>query len=302
MISWYMPTWNGDLRVNQIDATSCELILHKPTEAEKAAAIKIIGECREQGWCPAAPDLNKRKVRVLIGGPMAEVGPIASRILRPGDAVLTAVVFKDGHVETSSKSEGPTLEELAYKAIAPYREQGAQESEAKPAEPESETKALATVKRPTPCCPQCQLGAIEPATEALLAFLTPEEHEQWATTRTITVTGGLSGFRYLLAHRHSRMAARIGRVCFDLDNDAVVHFHDLSVPPEEEILAAKLILEHREPWLRNEATLFFGSTDTGLITNLGVPKFKNPFGDGMDGTESAAMAMQIGRMLGAPRW
>ena len=25
------------------------------------------------------------------------------------------------------------------------------------------------------------------------------------------------------------------------------------MPPEEEILAAKLILEHREPWLRNEA-------------------------------------------------
>ena len=41
----------------------------------------------------------------------------------------------------------------------------------------------------------------------------------------------------------------------------MLHFHDNSVPPEEEVLAAKLILEHREPWLRNEATCLLQTKD-----------------------------------------
>jgi hypothetical protein len=51
------------------------------------------------------------------------------------------------------------------------------------------------------------------------------------------------------------------------------------------VLGAKLILEHRETWLRNEATLLEGS-------NM---KFKNPFGDISDGTETAAFMSEIGR-------
>ncbi len=76
----------------------------------------------------------------------------------------------------------------------------------------------------------------------------------------------------------------MGRICYDLDARAVVHFHDMSVPPEEEVLAAKLVLEHREPWLRNEATLF-GS---------GTMKFKNPFGGAGDGTWDSALTSRLG--------
>ena len=97
------------------------------------------------------------------------------------------------------------------------------------------------------------------------------------------IRGGLSGHRYLLAHRHSAIAERIGKVCFDVDDREVIHFFDYSVPPEEEILAAKLILEHREPWLRNEATY----SGTG-------PRFKNPFGDFVDGTETSSMMRGVG--------
>jgi hypothetical protein len=65
----------------------------------------------------------------------------------------------------------------------------------------------------------------------------------------------------------------------------VVHFHDRRVPPEEEVLAAKLILEHAEPWLRNEATLW----------SAGAMIFKNPFGNGMDGVEDATFTQRIGQ-------
>lgn len=290
MIRWYMPTWHGDLRIEQVDERTSELILYKPTPTESAAAEKIVAVCASRGWCDAEIDLTKKKVRCLIRAPMVDVGPIASRILRPGEAVLTAVVFKDGHVETSSKNEGPTLEALTEKALTPYREPAALTEAEKP-------KAIATVKRPTPCCPDCKAGAIEPATEALLAFLTPDEHAQWAAERAIEIRGGLTGFRYLLAHRNSRLAEHNGRICHDLDNDFTLHFHDWSVPPEEEVLAAKLILEHREPWLRNEATCLARVGTMGSLMQHGCFKFKNPFGDFMDGTESAALAGSLGMMV-----
>jgi len=100
--------------------------------------------------------------------------------------------------------------------------------------------------------------------------------------------GHLSGHRYVIAHRHSKLAQQVGRICFDVDDEKVVHFHDWSVPPEEEVLAAKLIMEHSEPWLRNEATVF-GPGRTDL--------YKNPFGDIGDGVESASFAQGIGEGL-----
>jgi hypothetical protein len=130
-------------------------------------------------------------------------------------------------------------------------------------------------------------GAISRASEVLHAFLTPEERRTWDKEHFITVEGGLSHHRYMLAHRHSAYAVQAGRICFDLDDDFTIHFHDNSVPPEEEVLAAKLILEHREPWLRNEATTF------GVTT----VKYKNPFGDSGDGVAEATQTQQLGSML-----
>ena len=58
---------------------------------------------------------------------------------------------------------------------------------------------------------------------------------------------------------------------------------------EEEVLAAKLILEHREPWLRNEATM--------LSCNSSVLVFKNPFGDVNDGVPDANFTSRLGVSL-----
>jgi hypothetical protein len=149
------------------------------------------------------------------------------------------------------------------------------------------TAKAVSVKRPTPSCPQCVPGAISRASEVLHAFLTPEERRTWDREHFITVEGGLSHHRYMLAHRHSAYAVQAGRICFDLDDDFTIHFHDNSVPPEEEVLAAKLILEHREPWLRNEATTFGHTTVT----------YKNPFGGVMDGTVEAGQTRRLGDAL-----
>jgi hypothetical protein len=58
------------------------------------------------------------------------------------------------------------------------------------------------------------------------------------------------------------------------------------VPPEEEVLSAMLILQHREHWLRNEATCFGGRA-----------YYKNPFGGGSDGVADSMMTSDIGDRL-----
>jgi len=290
---WYMPTWNGDLRVQAVNKhpEQTELILHKPTAQERVVADCIGAVCLERGWIKqwvavAARGFWRTKLRVVIDAPMDEVGPVVSKLLRPNEATLTAIQLSNGRVETTSGSLAD-LQTLATETLGPaYREKPEPEKPDALAPPEA--TAAATVKRATPSCPDCMPGAIEPATEALLAFLSPAEHASWAATRTIEVTGQLSGHRYLLAHRHTPTARRMKRICYDLDDEKILHFHDWTVPPEEEVLAAKLILEHREPWLRNEATLFGGAS----------LRYKNPFGNWLDGTESADMMNKVGELFG----
>ena len=270
-MKWFIPSWNGDLRLEPVDDDKTRLAIVEPTAAEREMLVKMGEAFEKEGWVEKWKKKWRKKDEVILNAPLEKVGPVASTIMRPGNAVITAISFKDGQVETSTGSQ-EELERLAAQAK------------------EKDAKAAATVKRPTPCCPACTAGAIEPATEVLLSFLTPEQHEDWARGRQIRVEGGLSGHTYLLAHRFSPLARGLKRICVDLDDKVILHFHDWSVPPEEEVLAAKLILEHHEPWLRNEATLWDVMYKAELV-------FKNPFGDVTDGVFDAGFSLGFGEVL-----
>jgi len=277
-MKWYIPSWNGDLRLEPSpeDSKVTVLSIVKPTVAEFKAVNEMGKAFEEKGWLkePWEEVVSKRffgSKTFNINASLEEVGVVATPIMRPGKQVLTAIRFIDGKVETVNGQEPEALKALAEKS----KDTGT---------------AAATVKRPTPSCPRCIPGSIEPATETLLAFLNEEEHERWASERCIVVQGGISGNRYLLSHRNSEFAQRAGRMCFDLDDRFVVHFHDWSVPPEEEVLAAKLILEHREDWLRNEATCLNASGRAKMV-------FKNPFGDYWDGVPDAQLSTGVGMLL-----
>lgn len=274
-MKWYMPSWNGDLRLEDAGNDKTELSIVKPTASEVQVLGQMKSEFIDKKWIEGndwKEPSRWRKRKVSINAPLAEVGALSQKLMKPGGAVMTAVVMSDGEVTTHCRSVGLEDEEEVKEKVSEAKGAGA--------------TAAATVKRPTPCCPQCLPGAIEPANEVLQQFLTPEQHETWAEDRSMLVTGHLSGHEYLLVHRMSDMAGRIGRICFDLTDNAVVHFHDWTVPPEEEVLAAKLILEHAEPWLRNEATLW----DANMPRNV----FENPFGDISDGVVDAFFTQGIG--------
>lgn len=276
-MKWFLPSWNGDLRLEQ-DGDDTLVVIIDPTAGEKQVLAKLGQRAKKRGWHPTGdmlaestipaghPYRDAKEVRhARLNERLEKVAPTFIRMIKGGKQTINAVVLEDGKVVTHTGTDADLTE---------FVEATARE---KP-------KAGVSAKRPTPSCPQCYVDAVEPATDVLLSFLDEAQHEQWRDSRTLVARGGTTGHRYLLAHRHTPLAARLGRICYDLDDQLVVHFHDMSVPPEEEVLASKLILEHSESWLRNEATIFGPGRD-----NL-----KNPFGNFFDGVPDAGFTKQIG--------
>lgn len=285
---WYLPTWNGDIRA-EAKGKETLLTIIKPTGDELMTLGRLEHQFRDNGWWKGdaalwLPVKDRRRSaakrqEVVVKAPLEDVAPLMVADYKPGKQTLTAIVYRDGKVETVDGTEGETALAETAKRAAKGGEKGA------------------TVKRPTPCCPQCELGSVEPASEVLLDFLDDEEHASWAADRRIVVRGGMTGHRYLIAHRNSPTAVRVGRCCMDLDERTVLHFHDGTVPPEEEVLGTKLVLEHREPWLRNEATVLGASLrEDGLRDPSRDPSriFDNPFGDHMDGVADSLLTTSVG--------
>lgn len=288
---WFFPQYCGDFRLIEVDDSSyrqkaqaskdtCVLEVVDPTAHEVTLLEAFLADAVKEKWTSFGKiDVvevdGKRRQEIHLATPIAKAGTVLYKHLRPGNRTITGVRSEGGVVQVYEANDLAKVEEvLKPDAVVP--------AAAKP-------KDVVSASRPTPSCPQCVPGSVSRASEVLQAFLSPDEHESWSRERYVIVEGGLSGHRYMLAHRHSSHAIKVGRICYDLDDDLVVHFHDNSVPPEEEILAAKLILQHREDWLRNEATLFhaFGSTEI----------YKNPFGNSGDGVEEAVQTQNIGAAL-----
>lgn len=272
---WYVPSFHGDFRLTAgDDAGTSKLLVMAPTPHEVQLLNGFLAKAHRKKWTSeilTADDTNDTRT-IVLDAPITKTGPLLVRATKPADRTLTAVSFTDGRLEVA---ETGALETIVARAAA-----------------DPEARAV-SVARPTPCCPRCEVGSIEPARDVLLSFLSPQEHADWADHRAIIVVGGTSGHRYLLAHRHSPTAARLGKICYDLDDHFVLHFHQTEVPPEEEVLTAKLILEHREPWLRNEATCLIQTRD-GRWHDLGLMRYKNPFGDVSDGRLDASITATFG--------
>lgn len=280
MRAWYLPSWNGDFRLTPgDDEGTSKLLVMAPTPHEVQLLARFMVVARKRKWTSEtlAKDATIDTRTVVLKAPLAKVGPPLVKISKPADRTLTAISFKDGQLEVA--------------------ETGAIETIVAKAEGDHEAKAV-SVSRPTPCCPSCVPGSVEMASDVLLSFLSPQEHEDWARHRAIMVRGGRSGHRYLIAHRHSRAAVLNKKICYDVDDHCVLHFHDWTVPPEEEVLATKLILEHREAWLRNEATVL-QQDSKGSWHDLGFMRYKNPFGDASDGRADAALTAAFGAVLAA---
>ncbi len=271
---WYLPSWNGDFRLEASGADQATLKIVDATAFEKELLNAFLAKAAKRKWTSRIIDVDHPTMDVVLEAPIAAAGKLLVQMTKSKKKTLSAVVYKNGRITTEESTNDNALAALAAAAAK-----------------DDAAKAV-TVTRPTPCCPQCQPGANKRASEVLESFLTDEEHEEWSKHRKLTVFGGDTGHEYVIAHRNSKLAARFGRIAYDVDDGGVLHFHDWSVPAEEEVLATKLILENAEPWLRNEATCL------GFAQNGWKSIFKNPFGNGSDGRPEAAFMETFGRALG----
>jgi hypothetical protein len=272
MRTWYFPSWNGDFRLISVDKSTyretasekaCVLEVIEPTDAEREMLLKFLEAAVAKNWTPIVKLSPEPRQEILLSTSVAEAGKVFITFAKMADRTITAIRSEGGVLVVQD-----TVELLATPESEPVLEGEVVATPAEEPKRKAKKETAVSVQRPTPSCPQCVLGAVSRASEVLLSFLTPAQHETWAKHRYIVVRGGITGHDYMLAHRHSPIAVKVGRICFDLDDEYVVHFHDNSVPPEEEVLAAKLILEHREPWLRNEATMLgFTGLGTGDQSN-----------------------------------
>jgi hypothetical protein len=269
----FVPSWNGDFRIESDGEAASKLVLHEPTPREREIIGLLLHEAGRKKWTGPHPKTSYQAAEMTIplAAPVDKTSKLLIKLTRPKKQTLTAVSFSDGKLSVVEGTDEKALTQISETV-----------ADAAKTETKDKPAAAASVRRPTPCCPDCEPGAIAPASEVLLTFLDDEQHASWAQERAIVVEGNLSGHRYLLSHRHAALGRRVGRICFDLDDQIVIHFHDRTVPPEEEVLGAKLILENREHWLRNEATALDGDA-----------MFKNPFGDYLDGTESAGFSESV---------
>lgn len=308
-VSWYVPSWNGDIRfeAESDDATVVKVI--KPTAGEIVRLRHLTTVFHKEGWLKTALWNDAGDPAMQVQVVKASILDVAKHIVTayaPGKATLTAIKIADDKVEAYEAGEGiwtalaKALGRRKPKTLAAsplpgeekngdsYRTEAPEEKKEEPKvekKKEEKKKEVVSVKRPTVCCPQCIAGPLAPAAEVLFAFLSEDEKREYIENdHSIVVHGNLTGHRYLLSHRHGRWARYYGKICRDLDFDQTLHFHDHTVPPEEELLAAKLILEHREHWLRTHGSGAF-------------PTFWSGFGDGSDGTRSTTFTHQLGGAL-----
>ena len=259
---WSHPSWCGDFRIEakEGDETRCTLTVIDPTPGELDRLGRFLVKARESKWVAnSAIGITPEGTTVLeIAAPVAEAGcALAARNSPRGEkrGLLTAVRSVGGTIEVAVRG---CDEALLVNGLDPKTEE--------PLPPEKQPVAAVTVRRPTLCCPTPIPGPDARASDVLCAFSTEDQWRDWVLDGRLVCRGNLTGHRYEILHRHHPLARKRGKITFDLEDQHIVHCYDWSVPPAEEVLEVKLILEHRENWIRNRSG-YFGPN----------PRFINPF-------------------------
>ncbi len=281
MRAWYIPSSTGDFRLEQHadDALKCLLTVEDPTPDELKKLGNFLAKARQRKWIDKALGISGTgRTELVVDTTIAKAGPILAGSAMPGRGTLTAVRSEKGTLMCVADETEPEAVEEAVSDEAKDKDKDKPKAE-----------VATTVRRPTTCCPNpiAVEGPLKRSSRVLREFCTPSQWRSWVSDGVLYCLGGMTGIRYRICHREHPLAAEQGKICRDVEHGVTLHFWDWSIPPAEEVLAVKLMLENRESWLRNEAT-YFGRG----------PKFKNPLGMFLDGTWDASFYRQVGAALG----
>lgn len=263
---WFWPSWSGDWRLESVadHPNRCTLTIVAPTPAEVELLGRFLQKARSKGWVAPHIGFNTDgEVKIDVDAPLAKAGRIL--LGKKPRGVLTAVKSVAG-------------------AITAYDDAG----KAEEAAGGKDAAAATSVKRPTLCCPVPVPGPDVRANEVLEAFCTRRQWAEWQAEGLLHCTGSLSGRRYEIAHRHHPAAIQRRKVIWDAEGQYVLHAHATNLPPPEEVLVMKLVLEHREAWIRNPSGIFA----------MHEPVYDHPFMDDREQYRDGLAAASIMRSLG----
>jgi len=259
MNRWFFPSWSGDFRL-EADVDGSVLTVINPTMGELDRLDAFLKEARKKKWVRQHIGfVQNGKIEIKVAASVQDAGRILLGKKTKGK--LTAVRSDDGKVTA-------VLDDKVING-----------------------KEAATVRRPTLCCPSPVPGPDQRASEVLQAFCTPRQWKDWIEDGLVRCYGNLSGRLYEVLHRHNPVAIARGKIAWDVEAGHVMHAYDWSVPPAEEVLAIKLVLEHAEHWIRNASGCLWGSGDI----------YRDPFMDdswqASDGLSDAAFMRGVGRAV-----
>lgn len=260
---WHVPTWTGDYRLFPDPARSPAaspatiLFIEEPNVSEVRILRDFLKQAGTLGWCPAThPRLTERtRVELVLSVHVSEAVRRLVEIALPGKELWTGVKSVAGDV---SLFDGvPSSDEIA---LPPEPEEEAESEEAVAAEKAAgkgkprggrprrggrpAAAHAATVVAPRTGCPAPEPCNVR-ASEVLAKFCTLSQRADWERTGSMKVIGGDSGRAYRIFHRNE--AARLGLNHSVIDDTGTTKcVWGQIVPAEEEALAIKFMIEHRE--------------------------------------------------------
>lgn len=224
---WFIPTRSGDFRLTALSKTRSLLTVENPTPFEVAQLRDFLTTLRNYErpvLDPLSGVAGTGKSTVEIDLPLA----LAARLL---------VSEVRAETWTAVRSIGGKIELLTEPI-----ENAAAAVEARP-----DAVAAVTIQPVGRGCP-APLRTNYRASEVLRTFTTVSQWDSWTRQGYMRVTGNLSGQRYTVLHRD--LAARRGLAHSVLDHTGRdICVWDDTIPAEEEALAIKLTLEHREDYV-----------------------------------------------------
>lgn len=245
--TWFIPAWCGDFRLeaHPDDAKRSILTVEDPTESDKARLVPFLAHARERGWVDALDGISSRGMSVLhVGASVSEAGQVmAASLFRPGEETWTALRVTGGAIELVNGT-------MPFDMTAPKASE-APTSTSTPSLPAKQPEAAVTVRAPRLGCP-APTPAERRASEVLRTFCTQREWDCWQQRSFIPVVGNASGRSYRIYHRTEAARLNMGHTVVDQDGTEVCMWDD-TVPAEEEALALKLALQHREGWLLRQS-------------------------------------------------
>lgn len=254
---WFFPVKSGDFRLEILTEDACRLTVEDPIISDYQMLQPFIQTLSDMNWIRKGNTIVKPKGLTVIDikAPMSLVGPLlVGQVHRNGDtwtgirSTAGRVVVNDG-ADVSLKNL-PVVSQASEPSKTP-------EIEKKP----EEAVAAVTLQPPGRGCPAptaCQRRA----SQVLRTFCADEQWASWQNNGWMSVVGHETGVKYRLYHRNEAAARGFGHVLVAPRASDVTYARSWGgvpprevcvwhrdVPPEEEALAIKFAVEHRERWL-----------------------------------------------------